>query len=202
MGWEFLEQRCNNLISITSLRPPAKLHPTCSYIEFCAHYHASVLHWRAMHLLTFSFSLLFLIPASAHAAPPAAKTSPAAEQRAARAYEAAVKEGPLAVQVFLAQFPKGADLHVHLSGAIYAETFIRDAAEDGICVDPVALQFAKPPCAAPLVPATQLSGNMAPADQDLYDRLINSFSMRSFVPTSGFSEHDQFFATFARFGGL
>jgi adenosine deaminase len=155
-----------------------------------------------MHLLTFSFSLLFLIPASAHAAPPAAKTSPAAEQRAARAYEAAVKEGPLAVQVFLAQFPKGADLHVHLSGAIYAETFIRDAAEDGICVDPVALQFAKPPCAAPLVPATRLSGNMAPADQDLYDRLINSFSMRSFVPTSGFSGHDQFFATFARFGGL
>jgi adenosine deaminase len=155
-----------------------------------------------MRLLTVSFSLLFLIPASAHAAPPAVKTSPAAEQRAARAYEAAVKEGPLSALAFLAQFPKGADLHVHLSGAIYAETFIRDAAEDGICVDPVALQFAKPPCATPLVPATRLSGNIAPADQDLYDRLINSFSMRSFVPTSGFSGHDQFFATFARFGGL
>ncbi len=26
--------------------------------------------------------------------------------------------------------------------------------------------------------------------------------MRSFVPTTGFSGHDQFFATFARFGGL
>jgi len=85
---------------------------------------------------------------------------------------------------------------------VYAESFIRAAGEDGLCVDPAALSFAKPPCAAPLVPATQLSGNLTSANQDLYDRLINSFSMRSFVPTSGFSGHDQFFATFARFGGL
>ena len=48
-----------------------------------------------------------------------------------------------------------------------------------------------------LVPAAQLSAN-----QDLYDRVIDAFSMRSFVPTTGFSGHDQFFATFARFGGL
>ncbi len=42
---------------------------------------------------------------------------------------------------FLDSFPKGADLHVHLSGAVYAETFIRDAGEDGLCVDTVALKF-------------------------------------------------------------
>ena len=41
-----------------------------------------------------------------------------------------------------------------------------------------------------------------PANQELYDRLIDAFSMRSFVPTAGFSGHDQFFATFDRFGGL
>jgi adenosine deaminase len=97
----------------------------------------------------------------------------------------------------LAGFPKGADLHVHLSGAVYAESFIRDAGEDGLCVDPAALRFVKPPCAAPLVEAAKI-----PADQELYDRLINTFSMRSFVPTTGFSGHDQFFATFDRFGGL
>ncbi len=68
-----------------------------------------------------------------------------------------MKQGPLALHAFLEQFPKGADLHVHLSGAVYAETFIRDAGEDGLCVDPVALSFAKPPCTAPLVPATELS---------------------------------------------
>jgi adenosine deaminase len=122
---------------------------------------------------------------------------PAPEVQAAHAYKMAVEEGPLALRAFLAQFPKGADLHVHLSGAVYAETFIRDAGEDGLCVDPVALSFAKPPCEAPLVPAAQV-----PADQDLYDRLVDSFSMRDFVPAQGFSGHDQFFSTFARFGGL
>jgi adenosine deaminase len=123
--------------------------------------------------------------------------APAAEARADRAFQAAVRGGPLALRAFLAQFPKGADLHVHLSGAVYAESFIRAAGEDGMCVDPAVLSFAKPPCVPPLVPAAQV-----PANQDLYDRLINSFSLRSFVPTSGFSGHDQFFATFDRFGGL
>jgi len=41
---------------------------------------------------------------------------------------------------------------------------------------------------APLVPAAQV-----PANQDLYDRLINAFSMRSFVPSPGFSGHEPVF---------
>ncbi len=39
-------------------------------------------------------------------------------------------------------------------------------------------------------------------DQHLYDAMIDSFSMRDFVPSAGISGHDQFFATFERFGGL
>ncbi|MGB9407851.1 MAG: adenosine deaminase, partial [Terracidiphilus sp.] len=117
--------------------------------------------------------------------------TPGGEARAARAYQAAVHDGPLALRAFLAQFPKGADLHIHLSGAVYAESFIRDAGEDGLCVGPAALSFAKPPCTPPLVEAAQV-----PANQELYDRLVNAFSMRSFVPTSGFSGHDHFFSTF------
>ena len=38
--------------------------------------------------------------------------------------------------------------------------------------------------------------------QAIYDAMIDSFSMRSFVPTAGWSGHDQFFATFDRFSGL
>jgi len=135
------------------------------------------------------------------AAPPTPHSA-AAEARATRAYDVSVKGGPLTLRAFLDQFPKGADLHVHLSGAVYAETFIRDAGEDGLCVNTATLSFAKPPCTAPLVPAGHLAGVLTADEQDLYDRLINSFSMRSFVPTPGFSGHDQFFATFARFGGL
>ncbi len=131
-----------------------------------------------------------------------AATGQGTESRAASAYNTAVKAGPEALRAFLEGFPKGADLHVHLSGAVYAETFISDAGEDGLCVDPASLEFAKPPCTGTLVPATQLSGNISSANQALYDRLIDSFSMRSFVASAGWSGHDQFFATFGRFGGL
>ena len=125
-----------------------------------------------------------------------------AEGRATRAFQEAVAEGPLTLRAFLDQFPKGADLHVHLSGAVYAETFIKDAGEDGLCVDPKALSLTKPPCEAPLVPAKELSGVMTAAEQDLYDELVDAFSMRSFVPVKSFSGHDQFFSTFGRFSGL
>jgi adenosine deaminase len=120
-----------------------------------------------------------------------------AEARTARAFLSYQAQGPLPLYAFFEGFPKGADLHVHLSGAVYAETFIRDAGEDGLCVDSAALKFVAPPCRGKLIPATALSGN-----QDLYDRLVDAFSMRSYFPVNGFSGHDQFFATFARFGGL
>jgi adenosine deaminase len=127
---------------------------------------------------------------------------PESEARVSRAFLSYEHQGPLALRAFLVDFPKGADLHVHLSGAVYAETFIRDAAQDGLCVDPVALKFAKPPCTAKLVPASALSGDMTPANQDLYDKLIDAFSLRSFVPMPSLSGHDQFFSTFDRFHGL
>ncbi len=139
--------------------------------------------------------IVFINAATLHAQTTA--QSQTVEARAASAYHVAVQQGPLALRAFLDQFPKGADLHVHLSGAVYAETFIRDAGEDGLCVDPAALSFAKPPCTPPLVEAAQL-----PANQKLYDQLVNAFSIRSFVPSPGFSAHDQFFATFGRFGGV
>jgi adenosine deaminase len=120
-----------------------------------------------------------------------------AEQRAARTYEAA-RPNPLDLEAFLRRMPKGADLHYHFPGGIYAETWIRDAAEDGLCVDLASHAFVKPQpvCGAGQAPAAQ-----AFTDQTLYDALINAFSMRSFVPMPGFSGHDQFFSTFARFYG-
>ena len=125
-----------------------------------------------------------------------------AEARTALIYEANLHQGPETLRAFLNDFPKGADLHVHLSGAVYAETFIRDAGEDGLCVDRTSLSFAKPPCRGNLIPAKEFTGNLTSADQALYDKLIDSFSLRSFVPTPGWSGHDQFFSTFDRFGGL
>jgi adenosine deaminase len=127
--------------------------------------------------------------------------------RTARAFDAARKQGPLALRGFLLGMPKGADLHVHLSGAVYAESFIRAAGEDGLCIDTKALNFARPPsggCPKVLgqISAAELAAHMqTPANQALYDKLIDAFSMRSFVPYAGWSGHDQFFSTFDHFGG-
>jgi len=167
---------------------------------------------------------LFALPAKpAIAAPVADPTAPKSatnpvrrdgaepEARASAAYQAAVHQGPLAVQAFLANFSKGADLHFHLGAGVYAETLIRIAGEDRVCIDPAKADFArddqgktlKEPCASPLVPATRLNGSsLTQEEQDLYDRVVDAFSMRNFVPTPGYSGHDQFFSTFDRFGGL
>jgi len=123
------------------------------------------------------------------------------ESRAEHAFAAAKKAGAPELYAFLKPFPKGADLHMHLSGAIYAETFLAEGANQGLCVDKIALRFEQP-----TKPGECADGQLLAADavknQGLYDKLINSFSMRSFVPYAGYSAHDQFFDTFDRFGGL
>ena len=124
------------------------------------------------------------------------------EQQAAANMEQARATGPLALHAFLAGMPKGGDLHSHLGGAVYAETWLRDAAADHVCIDPQALDFAHrgtalEPCAAGTVAASTL-----PQNQPLYDKLVDAFSMRTFVPVTGDSGHDHFFATFDHFGGL
>jgi len=122
--------------------------------------------------------------------------------KAADALQAAVKQGQMALRNYLLGFPKGADLHVHLSGAVYAETLIRDAAEDGACVDKVTLAVVKPPCSGDLIPAKELSGNIDRQHQLLYDKLVDALSIRSFVPSASWSTHDQFFSVFDRMDGL
>jgi adenosine deaminase len=95
---------------------------------------------------------------------------------------------------FLRAFPKGGDLHVHLSGAVYPEHFVDWAAEDGWCVDPKALAIVAPPCKAKkgLEPAAK-----AIADPVLYNLMVDSLTTRK-LPFRGRGGHDQFFTTFDR----
>jgi adenosine deaminase len=150
-------------------------------------------------------------PATRPTTQPATKTSTAIatprEQRAIRAFNTA-KQSPLELSAFLTRMPKGADLHMHLSGAVYAETFIKNAAADLLCVDPKIMSFFKPAATTRSLPPQPVCGEGkiraedAFKDQKLYDALVDSFSMRSFVPSAGISGHDQFFATFSRFGEI
>lgn len=122
-----------------------------------------------------------------------------AEAQTERAFDAARREGPLALHAFFWRMPKGADLHMHLTGAVYAETFIREAGEDGDCVNPTQLRI-DASAHAPHCPAGESPASLIPANQHLYDELIDAFSMRSFVPVTGDSGHDHFFDTFDRVG--
>ena len=155
-------------------------------------------------LLCFPAGCLALSPGtSPNNAPSAGKP----ELRAIRAFDTA-KKNPLELSAFLERMPKGADLHMHLSGAVYAETFLRDAAEDGLCVNLTTFSLFKPAATTRSLPPQSVCGeDSAPAEsvfknQLLYDKLVDAFSMRSFVPSSGISGHDQFFATFDRFGAI
>jgi adenosine deaminase len=153
------------------------------------------------------YCAIFLVPVAC-LAQSKANSSPgrSSEARAARAFDAA-RSNPLELRAFLYRMPKGADLHYHLTGGVYAESWIRAGAEDHLCVNLSALAFVKPAapsdhsaaqprCGPGEVPAAQ-----AYADPHLYDALIDSFSMRSFVPSAGTSGHDHFFDTFAKFSG-
>jgi adenosine deaminase len=153
------------------------------------------------------FLCLFTAASAQAAAPKASQSSARREQRAIRAFDTA-KKNPLQLHAFLAGMPKGADLHMHLSGAVYAETFLKDAAADLLCVNPATLSFVKNVGTTRSIPPQPVCGqgnvraDSVFKDQRLYDSLVDSFSMRGFVPSAGISGHDQFFGTFDRFGAL
>lgn len=91
---------------------------------------------------------------------------------------------------FLFAMPKGGDLHNHLSGAVYGETYLALARRDNLCID---AKFTIGPCAEGTTPVEK-----AFTDSALYSSLLDAMSMRQFrgVNESG---HDHFFATFAKF---
>ncbi len=139
-------------------------------------------------------------------APHSAALQTSSEQRTELGLQAA-RQNPLQLRHFLLGMPKGGDLHNHLSGAVYAESWIRAAAEDHLCVDIAKLAFAKPQAASssgaeqPACGEGKVPAANAFKDQELYDALVDAFSMRGFVPSPGVTGHDHFFDAFAKFGG-
>jgi hypothetical protein len=117
------------------------------------------------------------------------------EKKTARYFES-VRNQPLLLMDFLKQMPKGGDLHNHLSGAVYAESFVKWAVQGGLCIDRATSSFVAPPCdpAKDRPPASA-----AYQDQGLYNQLLDAFSMRGWFPARE-SGHDHFFATFGKFG--
>lgn len=111
---------------------------------------------------------------------------------------AELRKSPAELREFLYRMPKGADLHNHLSGAVYAEEFLTAAAAQNLCVDVKQLRIVAPGASG--CGADQVTAASTRTDNALTNALINVFSMRNFVPSAGVSGHDHFFDTFARFG--
>jgi adenosine deaminase len=117
------------------------------------------------------------------------------EQATARYFES-IRKSPPQMLAFLKRMPKGADLHSHLSGAVYAESYIQWAADKGLCVNQVTTVLSEPPCdqASGKIPVSQ-----ALSRPDLYGKLIDAWSMRFWNSTVNIG-HDQFFSAFGKFG--
>lgn len=112
-----------------------------------------------------------------------------------KAFEEA-KLDQVLLRQFLTGFPKGGDLHTHSFGAVYAEVWLDWAAEDGLCVDSK-MSHIKMPSQAGCEGEGIITAAAARDNETIRRNIINTLSMRSFVPSSGWSGHDQFFATFA-----
>ena len=116
-----------------------------------------------------------------------------AEAATARRF-AAIRGEPLPLRAFLRDMPKGGDLHNHLSGSIYAESYLRWAADDKLCFTiatmTIGIGTCDPTAGRPMVSA--LFQNAA-----LYGQAIDALSMRNWDPA--LNGHDHFFAAFGKF---
>ncbi|HUP89148.1 MAG TPA: hypothetical protein VM100_07360 [Longimicrobiales bacterium] len=109
-------------------------------------------------------------------------------------YLETVRNDPSLVLAFLREMPKGADLHNHLSGAIYAESFIEWGAASGACIRLSDYVAVRAPCDSTSQPPLA----NALRNEDLRNRIIDQWSMRNWRPERE-SGHDHFFAAFSKF---
>ena len=87
--------------------------------------------------------------------------------------------------------PEG-DLHNHLTGAVYAETYLGWGRVDGDCVNTTS----KAAVAHGSCSATNVA---MPSTGALFDSIIATWSMEGFVPGAE-TGHHHFFATFGKYG--
>lgn len=124
-----------------------------------------------------------------------------------------IKSDRTYLRAFLQEMPKGADLHIHADGAIYAEDYIAWAAEldPALCWDPAGRSITTCDGPAPQVMTDRIDCDTGPmvsmksvaTNEACFSLVVDSLSMRNFHPNSlsqQRSGHDQFFATFNRFG--
>ena len=130
---------------------------------------------------------------NADGAPVDCGTAAECEQKATSRF-AAVVGNPTDLALFLKGMPKGGDLHNHLTGAVYAETYLGWAKTDGDCVNSTT---------STVVFSTQCTAatQPTPTSGPFFDQILQAWSMKDFVAGAE-NGHDHFFATFAKYGAV
>jgi adenosine deaminase len=127
----------------------------------------------------------------------AEQKSSTAEQRTAHHFDS-IRQQPGLLLAFMREMPKGGDLHIHLAGAIYAESLIDFAAQDGFCVDRTTSVLIAPPCDDTCDRfASKPAIRCAYQDHVLYNSIVDAWSMRNWAGEE--PGHDHFFSTFDKF---
>jgi len=134
--------------------------------------------------------LLAAVPAYASGQERQVEISP--EQHTAM-YLESVRSNPGDLRAFFLAMPKGGDIHNHLPGAVYAENIIDLAAAGGLCIDPIKYNLSCGPCH----PGLTVPVSRAYEDADMYNRLIDEWSIRNFH-VSNSSLHSHFFSIFRK----
>lgn len=111
------------------------------------------------------------------------------EASTAKRFERAKASEPQLI-AFLKGMPKGADLHSHVGGAVYAETRLDAAIKSDLFFDPATCDFVRRQTPGS-VPAKDLLTNSA-----LASKYLDAASMRGFRPAVD-SGHDHFFDSFS-----
>lgn len=116
------------------------------------------------------------------------------EKRAVARFDAAMKV-PADRTAFLVAMPKGGDLHNHLTGAVYAETYLAWSAFENGCINTSTYTavFASQ-CSASTAP-TPLPGTL------FFDETVRAWSMKDFVAGAE-TGRAHFFATFSKYGAI
>ncbi len=140
---------------------------------------------------------VLLVLLTAHLSTAAGQEKVPVSEPTVSGYFESIRHSPTQLRIFLQKMPKGADLHTHLSGAVYAESFIRWAADEGLCADNRTFDLTKCDGIGTTPVADAFTGT--PAGGQLYSKLIDNFSMRNYTP-GHVSGHDHFFQAFGRFG--
>ncbi|OLC48252.1 MAG: hypothetical protein AUH43_09900 [Acidobacteria bacterium 13_1_40CM_65_14] len=149
-----------------------------------------------MRRLSVTAVVLVLAIVGTAAQPQRTARADSAEAATAKRF-AAIRNDPLALLAFLREMPKGGDLHNHLSGAVYAEKFLRWGADDKLCLATTAIAIVACDGKTPQVPLADVMENQSTYSA-LYNQAIDALSMRHWPETV--NGHDHFFQAFAKFG--